>query len=141
MTLAPQCVDNTFTMQWAIYQILVHVCCWLVVMPVGWCCWLIPPTIDAEAESPPQTCCCCPVSDESPAPSKDLPQAPPCCCDPVPAAYLTLPDDEVVPTPSLVFTFVVNLDLLFHSVTEHLLTVAIDPSPPPLHVLHCIWLC
>ena len=131
--------DNT-GMKWLMLRILVPIHCWLLVMPLGWCCWLVPSLAVARTETPePACCCCCDREENAPAKPKEAPDVPPCCCKPLPMAFLTMPDDTDAPLPALPVMFESPQDFIADFMWMQAV-IHIDPSPP-LHILHCLWLC
>jgi hypothetical protein len=127
-------------------RILVHAVAVLTFLPVGWCCWLPAAHADEPKAADAAPCCCCaekPAPKPKQTPSEETPQLPSCCCDPQPALA---PDDAVaVPRSKLVLA----LDAVFNTSdivavevsTWQPLSAVLRTHSPPLHLLHCVWLC
>jgi hypothetical protein len=129
-------------------RILVHLCSLLVLMPFGWCCWL--PVLRAQesskekaAENPAPCCCCVPKPAPAPEqPKEESPQTPSCCCEPQPAALLSAP----VKAPTIFDALAIVASVVGAPITLPFLTIPAEipghhANSPPLHLLHCLWLC
>ncbi len=131
--------------KWA-FRILVHLVSVLIVMPFGWCCWL--PTAAAEQPKAPMENCCCshakPAKSPAPAkPAEEKPETPSCCCELAPVAVLTDVPDGTDLKPVVVLAVLptsideISLDACVGWLTAPFLHL----NSPPLHLLHCVWLC
>jgi hypothetical protein len=126
---------------------LVIVAASLLTLPAGWCCMLPAPTAAQGAPADACKSCCggCPLSKPNcPAPAKGKDRRPPfpfvSCC------YLRT---GVPPVRSL--AHLVTLAILASGPDFIAASAALPnweevdgrrPGPsPPLHVLHCVWLC
>jgi hypothetical protein len=126
----------------------------LLALPQGWCCFFgvadccaKPQQTQKEESAPPtpkRSCCCC-LEQPSGEPTDSEPVPPPtkpaksCCCEKQPTAppkaVQQLPDLDALPST---LPIPLTTDAREESVPAG--QVFIGPSPP-LHVLHCIWLC
>jgi hypothetical protein len=115
----------------------------LLALPQGWCCFLPLPTPCRE-EAPAEVAACCHGPDgvrhepmaPTPEPAKPLKA---CCCQPdalagpnveKPQLDLGLVASVSAPAPGLAFANTPGrIDDGFHLLS------------PPLHLLHCVWLC
>jgi hypothetical protein len=114
----------------------------LLALPQGWCCFLALPTV-RSAEAPAKVTACCHRSDgvkhepkaQAPQPAKPLKA---CCCQP-----------DTVAGPS---AEKLTMDLGQVAAAAAAADVPIAHAPgdlvrgpyllsPPLHLLHCVWLC
>jgi hypothetical protein len=131
---------------------LALVCSVLLALPSGWCCVIGAPCCDkprpaekSVAQAPPvRHKCCCHQSteqkpnDPTPAP-KPSPPIKACSCERAPAVtteVARLAADLVaapLATPADFFCC--------SGIDPSELCRIFDPSPPPLHVTHCVWLC
>jgi hypothetical protein len=122
-----------------IRQLLAFGATLLLALPPGWCCLL--PRFGATAPSPKAKRHCC---SEGPAPRRDCPAhdrgndplAPSCCCqtDPAlpPGPEATPADLAATPLPGVAVAPVPLGGELAQD---------FNFSPPPLQLLHCVWLC
>jgi hypothetical protein len=134
-------VHNKAEMKTWTLRILVHLVSLLIVLPIGWCCWL--PSAPTKEAAEPAESCCCPKKPAAPAkPNEEPREAPECCCDPQPA---TLNDDFSGKDDAKQLTNVLPVSLLDNQVTEvgglHVEPPLLPTARPPLHLLHCVWLC
>jgi hypothetical protein len=126
-------------MQW-VRRILVHLCSVLLATPIGWCCWL--PVVHAADEKAEVAKCCCCVPKEKPVKPQGAPEpSRSCCCDPLLVASSTSELTGKEATPALPAVLVPSA-----SITAISLAIALNPPSlhdpsPPLHLLHCLWLC
>ena len=111
--------------------------------PAGWCC--LAPRHQATAPAPKASHCCpCTPTPrhEQPRPPGPQPAAPAHACDCRPAA--TLPAGPDARTADLSLPVSLPAPSAFLSQATADVAEATDPpdtSPPPLHILHCTWLC
>lgn len=114
----------------------------LLALPQGWCCLvprMLPKAKDAEA-----ACCCCHVQSEAPKPQEPKPAEPSdpfvCCCEPREA---TQDQGVSLDLAFLPIAFVPAIDLIppVHPILTASRDRSSDSADPPLHVLHCVWLC
>jgi hypothetical protein len=122
--------------------ILVHLCSLLVVMPMGWCCWLLPVAQAAVATRQAEPCksCCRQHTEPSPDKPDQSPQrSSPCGCDERQAVSLIA---KYVDAPLAALPVFVEIEpiRLIAGIAAHSTFVA-DLPPPPLQLLHCVWLC
>jgi len=126
-------------MQW-FRRILVHLCSVLLATPIGWCCWL--PVVHADEKADEAKCCCTPK--EKPVPSKQEAPQPSrsCCCEAIPVISSTSELTGKDPASALPAILVPSASLAAISLASSVLDPRSlhDPSPP-LHLLHCLWLC
>ncbi len=142
------CMGNLFR------QLLAAVLCLMVLLPPGWCCYVgggtcceesIPKTADA-APAPCDGCsrgCCCPPNrpaSAKPAQPKSPRPIKTCCCCQKYTADRPKPSrgPAVVAAPALLPTVVPMPADLGEPLPA-------EPWPivflPPLHLVHCVWLC
>lgn len=131
---------------------LVLVCSLLLAMPQGWCCILasyMPKATGTAASGTKSLAGCCPCqplqSDPSDTPTPaEKPSAPTNTICPCADRHATLPDAPSVEQVDAGFVlFLPPLSLVAPGI-EHRAAVAgadLPPPTPPLHVLHCVWLC
>jgi hypothetical protein len=144
-------------------RVLTLTCCVLLTLPPGWCCEVaagqccgptLPPTTTAPAveyctsKACSGTTCahgCCskePASQhETPAPTPQKPSRP-CdttCCEHPPIAA------PKVERPVIDLGAIGIQDVYSVTAPGRAITIPVDEPPrsafPPLHILHCVWLC
>jgi hypothetical protein len=118
--------------------LLVHLVSLVIAVPVGWCCRA--PLIQANEDSGTGECCCCA---ERKNPPSEAPAPPTCCCEPTPAAVLGCSQDEIKQAASEPLA-AASWPTVYHSFAsaenEQPVVISLGRSPP-IHVLHCVWLC
>lgn len=145
---------------------ILAVCCSLILaLPPPWCCGLCPllrcssnaarhhnccEHTAVQQELPAPCGCCCGGEEataekgrEGTTPQRSQPLDPPakCCCHPQP---VTVPPQPLplLTTDGDVATLATNLDFQPGRLRSGSLVVsAPSRTDPPLHVLHCLWLC
>jgi hypothetical protein len=127
-------------MQW-FRRILVHLCSILLATPIGWCCWL--PVVQAAEKAEEADCCCCTAKEKpAPAKSREAPsRAPTCCCDPQPGVSSASDVTGKAPAPALPAVLVSFSSVAALSSALALAPPSLHDPSPPLHILHCLWLC
>lgn len=134
-------------------QLLIALCGILLVLPPGWCCHLqvspCRPTAGVathevqQAAIPLSECCCCSTPDSTEGNSKAPTDKPApvkkSCCESTP---VIMPEKERVKEQDFL-SIPVSLIMGNDWIVVHKLpcgTPVFDWSPP-LHLLHCVWLC
>jgi hypothetical protein len=131
--------------KWAL-RILVPFLSVLIVMPWGWCCWL--PTAPAEKakEDTKSSCCSHAKQTKNVAPVKpteEKPGPPACCCDPLPLAILGDVPDGTDGNPAVALAVVPEIlsGTSLGTCAGWFPVPFLQGKSPPLHLLHCVWLC
>ena len=125
-------------MKTAARALWIHLCVTLIVLPVGGWCWLpIMYACQASEKAKP----CCAKHSEAPVQPQAPSKFPRCCCKPQQALLRTAlddsPQDPVNALPSASTPTSTAMPAL---AAPMMVSVVGDPSPP-LHLLHCVWLC
>jgi len=130
-----------------IFTTLVLFCGLTLVLPPGWCCVMVAaPCCQGKKHREParETPVCPHCQSETPsAPGDDAPvkpkRGPVCCCD----KELPTLASRTTPTPQAVaiVTAVEETAAAPSPLSSSTLWLAVHSGLPPLHILHCLWLC
>src|SRR5262245_31822275 len=127
-------------------------CSLLLVLPPGWCCAAgvaaccgkQQPVEKQEAPQTAKNCCCCPEPSDQKcnrrnSTAKPSKPAKSCCCESLPSLLTEKADQwpDLVAMPLVILVEELVFDASDRIDSGH---VFVDSSPP-LHVLHCVWMC
>jgi hypothetical protein len=129
-----------------VLRTLLTACCIVLALPAGWCCYVSPRRLDEGKELPTTThagcrdLCGCQDREQPPPPPSEPSFPWECCCYELNGLLPPAPERADCDL-SLPVLLPVAATGTCWEMSRPALDLSLPVPSPPLHVLHCVWLC